>query len=372
MSDKAYILGVDDEETNRLILEEIFEDDYEFVSLSDGKACLDVLEQRRPDVLLLDVNMPGIDGLETCVRIRENSDMTDLPIIFVSALASPEERMAGYESGGDDYVTKPFDSDELQAKVDGMLKQAKKRSELKESSSSAMSTAMMAMTNASELGLAIRFLQESFDCSTYQELSNKAFEYLVQYGVNGSLFILEGEGRITLFNDGVERPLENAVFEQLHTKGRIYSFGDKFIINGIRASLLVRDLPDDEEKTGRLRDHLAVLLDGIDARLQGIENEAKLSQKQKALAQAIEATHVEISEIDRINRQQQTGVSQELSDIAKNLEAAFVSLGLTDEQENYLVKVVENAEKNTEALYQKGLELDGRFAAILMKLQSVL
>lgn len=372
MSDKAYILGVDDEETNRAILEEIFEDNYEVICVADGQSCLDLLEVRKPDLILLDVNMPGLNGLDTCSRIREHADMADLPVIFVSALSTQEERLAGYEAGGDDYVTKPFVSAELVAKVELALKLKAEKSGLKATSDSAMSMAMTAMSNASEMGVVLRFLQDSFECTGYHELAKKVFEYTDQFGVSSSLVIKQGDEIITLFSDGIEKPLEASALEALQSRGRIYSFGNKIIFNDERASLLAKEIPDDEEKVGRIKDHLAVLLDGVCARLRGIEMENELAAKRQALTDAITSTHIEIEAIDKIHRQQQAGVTHELSDIAQNLDSAFMSLGLTQEQEEYLINIVSQAEKNTDVLYKKSIELDERFSSILSKLKSVL
>lgn len=321
MDSDIYILGVDDERINRAILEETFEDIYNFECVSNGQECLDSVTERKPDLILLDVNMPVIDGIETCKKLRADPENKVIPIIFVSALVSNEEKLRGYEVGADEYITKPFNTDELLTKIKIILKQYAEIAELQQSSDSAMQTAMTAMTNASELGLVMRFLQESFDCKDYRDLAAKAFEYASQYDVETSLITLQGREKTVLFNDNIERPLERTALEQLHNKGRIYTIGNKIIINGERASLLIRDIPlDDEDKIGRLRDHLAVLLDGVDARLKSIENEVALAKQKQELADAIQATHNEIKEIDKINRSQQLGVSQALSDIGANME----------------------------------------------------
>lgn len=373
MTNNTYLLGVDDEATNRAILEEIFEGELELECVDSGQACLDSISKRVPDIILLDVSMPGMSGLEVCKKIREDGDNQDIPIIFVSALASADEKLAGYEAGGDDYVTKPFDPDELQAKVEVAVKQAQAKAELKESSTFAMNTAMTAMSSSAEQGLIVRFLQESFLCRNLEDLANKAFECTSEYGVTASIVIENLERGIIVFTDDkIERPLEEAAIEQLRSRGRIFTLGSKMIVNGNRASLLIRNLPDDEDKVGRLRDHLAVLLDGIDSRLVAIELEQELVTKQQKLSMVIEETQNDIAAIDEIYRNQQVGVVQELSNIVQNLDEEFMTLGLTDEQEQSLVDVVAKAEKNTEALYKKGIELDGRFNKIIKKLKEVI
>ncbi|QYZ67591.1 MAG: hypothetical protein OI74_15445 [Gammaproteobacteria bacterium (ex Lamellibrachia satsuma)] len=107
------ILGVDDEPLNQIILEELLSNEFELISAENGQACIESVATRRPDLIIMDVNMPVLNGLETCRRLRQDPDYGELPIIFVSALASAEERLAGYEAGADDYITKPFDESEL-------------------------------------------------------------------------------------------------------------------------------------------------------------------------------------------------------------------------------------------------------------------
>ena len=88
MNDKAFILCVDDEPINIVIMEELLAENYELESVTSGKACLAAIERRQPDLVLLDVNMPGLDGLEACATLRNNPATMRVPIIFVSALAT--------------------------------------------------------------------------------------------------------------------------------------------------------------------------------------------------------------------------------------------------------------------------------------------
>ncbi len=111
------ILIVDDNPSNIFVLEEMLRDSYHVETAESGEEALDIAVDFLPDLVLLDIMMPGIDGYETCRRMRENPIFSGMKIVMVSAKAMKAERLQGYEVGADDYVTKPFDDDELLAKV---------------------------------------------------------------------------------------------------------------------------------------------------------------------------------------------------------------------------------------------------------------
>ena len=111
------ILAVDDNAINIEILKEILQDEFELVCVSSGEEALAAASELHPDIILLDIMMPGLDGYEVCRRIRSDAGLHRTKVIMVSAKAMVSERMAGYEAGANDYITKPFDRRELLAKV---------------------------------------------------------------------------------------------------------------------------------------------------------------------------------------------------------------------------------------------------------------
>jgi two-component system sensor histidine kinase/response regulator len=117
MPSRPRILGVDDNRRNLDILRRCFGDEFDFVSASSGEEALEIAPRIRPALILLDIMMPGIDGYETCRRMRSDSHLVSAKILMVSAKASTAERLEGYAAGADDYLAKPFDPDELLAKA---------------------------------------------------------------------------------------------------------------------------------------------------------------------------------------------------------------------------------------------------------------
>ena len=117
------ILIVDDEAGGRYTLESILEEQgYRIEMAESGMEALEKARQLLPDVILLDVMMPGMDGFEVCQRIRKDPILAEIPIIMLTALDDRKSFLNGLESGADDYITKPYDRFELRARLLGITR----------------------------------------------------------------------------------------------------------------------------------------------------------------------------------------------------------------------------------------------------------
>lgn len=130
MSNKNKILVVDDEPRNQRIIIETLEDVAEMIVANSGEEALQLMENFSPDLVLLDIMMPGIDGYEVCRQIRSQPKYYLTKIILISGKAMIEERLQGYACGADDYMTKPFVPEELFAKTKVYLRLAQAENEI--------------------------------------------------------------------------------------------------------------------------------------------------------------------------------------------------------------------------------------------------
>ena len=119
---ESRILIVDDAKTNIDILVQALRDEYKLSVAVDGAAALHSVEKSPPDLVLLDIVMPGLDGYEVCRRLRAQQSTHDLPIMFLSSLEDVKDKTRGFEVGGNDYLTKPFEVLEVKARVRSLLK----------------------------------------------------------------------------------------------------------------------------------------------------------------------------------------------------------------------------------------------------------
>lgn len=117
------ILVVDDHEANIILVETVLASQgYEIISASDGKQALELVAAQPPDLILLDIIMPGMNGFDVCARLKEDERTRLIPIVMVTSLNDPQDRIRGIEVGADDFLSKPFHLAELSARVRSLLK----------------------------------------------------------------------------------------------------------------------------------------------------------------------------------------------------------------------------------------------------------
>ncbi|MHC8308751.1 response regulator [Pseudomonas sp. GT1P32] len=123
VAEPGVVLIVDDAPDNLAMLSDALNDaGYMVLVALDGLSALNRIERRRPDLILLDAMMPGLDGFETCRRIKTQPATADIPVLFMTALTESRHVVQGFEVGGSDYVTKPIQTDEVLARVAAHLR----------------------------------------------------------------------------------------------------------------------------------------------------------------------------------------------------------------------------------------------------------
>ena len=130
---KPIILMVDDTPANLGVLSELLgKDGYDVLVAEDGESAIERAKYAQPDLILLDILMPNLDGFATCKRLKSSKDTEEIPIIFMTALTSTEEKIQGFQLGAVDYITKPFQQEEVRARVQTHLNLVHYQRELKE------------------------------------------------------------------------------------------------------------------------------------------------------------------------------------------------------------------------------------------------
>jgi len=130
---KAAILVIDDQPANlKVLLYSLEQYNFEVRIAENGESALKILNNFKPNLILLDVMMPGLNGFDTCRKIKDNPDTADIPVIFMTALDSLEDKVAGFDAGGVDYITKPFQQVEVIARVNTHIALNQQKHELQQ------------------------------------------------------------------------------------------------------------------------------------------------------------------------------------------------------------------------------------------------
>jgi phosphoserine phosphatase RsbU/P len=230
------VLLVDDAKANLDILVEGLKSDHKLSLALNGETALQVAARTPPDLVLLDIVMPGLDGYEVCRRLREKPETAEVPIMFLSSLEEIQNKARGFEAGANDYLTKPFEMLEVKARVRSLLKAKAYTDAVKEQI-------------ASELRVAreIQMGMLPHDFARLEQAYNISFDAVLEPAreVGGDLYgvCAAGPDRLVIFLGDVSG------------KGIPASM---FMVRAISlAQLLSRDGPEPERILARLNDELA-------------------------------------------------------------------------------------------------------------------
>ncbi len=372
MSNRALILCVDDEPVNLMILEELLQDSYELTSARSGAGCLQQVELQKPDLILLDVNMPDIDGLETCARLKADPETDEIPIIFVSALASQEELMAGYEAGGDDYITKPFSEEILQKKIEIVLASQQSRQELKKISDRAVAALESNRSLTDELGMVVKFLHQCQTADTLDELAHNVFDCLREFELDSSLLILDEPENRVWFSDDINRPMESQILGSLRGQDRVVSFGTRLALSSDHATILVRNLPTTRERVDRVREHLSIVIEALDRRIHAMQSQQLLDERRDLLSRVLQATRDNLAQLEELHQRQKSRAAEILETMGKSLDKSMQRLELTEKQRAALTRIVATTAEQCESMHDDGLDIDEQFREIIEELSGAL
>lgn len=363
---------VDDDATSRLTAAAALDDPgYTWTEYASGESLLLAVEDNLPDLILMDIEMPGMSGIEACRAVRA-AGHDNVQVIFVSAHNDLETRLTAYDAGGNDFIVKPYELDELARKAAVARQSLASRRELGAQAHYAQKTAFTAMSSMAEMGDVLAFMRSSFACGTTEALAGKLFDSLRQFGLDGLAGFGPADERQYFSSRGECTPLECGILDHAKTLERIFQFRDRLAINYPWVTLIVHPLPlDDSDRVGRLRDHLAVLAEGADARLHAMD----ASRRQQMQASGIGEAIIELTEaLNNIDREQAAHrvLAAEIDEaFLEDLVAAFVHLGLTEDQERTLADLAQRTHQQLTDLSDANSDIGDRLRGVAQKLNKL-
>jgi len=370
MSDRARIAIVEDNAPQRIILARLLESDYEVSAFASGEEFLAAPGDY--DIVLLDIEMPGTNGYQTCRLMRSRPGQEGIPVIFVSGHDTTPDRVAAYEAGGDDFVTKPIAANELRHKISATIEHRRQLHELADESSTARGVAFTAMSSMGDLGVVIEFLRHSTAGQDYRSIAEQLLSAMAAWGLNGAVQIRGCSAPLDLSSEGRLSPLQLSVLETLRDIGRIFEMGPRAIINYSHVSLLVENLPrQDPDKVGRLRDHLAVLVESADMRIAGLDAMQQRDQQKAGVGDALSELR---SALARANERAQSNrrIGQfHMLEALEQLSHTLGRLGLTENQQSYVEDLVKCTQDDTRHYFDEAAGIETEFAEVIARLEKL-
>ncbi|MFK5894462.1 MAG: response regulator [Pseudomonadota bacterium] len=302
------ILIIDDDEIFQDIMTEVFNQNQIEKALT-GEEGLQMAENFQPDLIILDINMPGIDGYETCKRFRENNLFEQTPIIFLSKYTGIDDRLKAYGVGGDDYISKPVDNNELIIKAKQLLDSKKKHEDLTTELKSSYETVLTIQQYAANLQVIGRFLMGNLFCHDLQDLSQLFIKTVKELGISCILNLESEHDSIICSDTGSINRLEEEILSMADQLERIHPFGkNRSLFNWKNVSVLVRNIDDNA-------DIMAILMDGLETGIRAIEKEHILINA--------------VSSLERKNVAIEDNISQQFNEMKLSLTEIFFSLGVS-------------------------------------------
>lgn len=349
MSESFKVYVVDDDPLILDVIKTILEPDCEIRLFENAEACWTALQSDKPDLFFLDVNLPGMNGFTLCRQIKQDSGMCATPVIFVSGHDTIEERIHGYDAGGDDFIVKPFEPEELLRKLKVAQNMVLSCRLLNEQVREAEQLSSLIMASMDETGILLQFMSKLIAMETPHEVAEGLLELMQRYRLEGVVQTRTGDEFLTLSAAGTDLPLEVSIIEHVRKQGRIFEFSRRSVHNFERVTLMINNLPiDDPDFCGRLRDHLSVAAQGADSRLKAIQAEKGVLSALASVGQTL----IELRDAHQHNAADSTRLITALQETLLN---SFYKLGLTDNQERFLQNMVSDFMSRMAELLNRGL-----------------
>lgn len=373
MENNLRVFVVDDDALILDVLRTTLDGECHLLTFSSGESCLNALADGKPDLFLLDVAMPVMDGYALCRHLKDDWETQDIPVVFISASDDNETRLLCYEAGGDDFIQKPLDPAEVLGKLSVAGRIIAEKKALREQAGYAQKTAMAAMVSMGELGVVLQFLSKSFACATLDELAAALLEAMQQYDLQAAVQMRMGDMVLTLSPNGRNVPLEVSVLNHVRESGRIFQFKSRCVFNYGHVTLLVNNMPlEDADRCGRIRDNGALLAEGADARLKAIETEILAQQRRAGIESALPRLYSTLDGVQNNYRRNCFELTQVMIDFQETLTKAFIHLGLMEKQEEQVANMANDFMMRVVGTQDASLEIVGQLERLAEDLKVLL
>lgn len=343
---KPQLLIVEDDYAMRDLYFHLFNDDYDVSFAEDGQSALNQYSSLNPEVVLLDIGLPDKSGLDVCQEIRALDQSSTSSIMCVSGYDQDEDVLKAYKVGADDYTTKPFNPNVLQAKVESLVQFQKQRAELLIDNKASEQVAFQSMLEASNYGEVIQFFKSTVAKDNIDELIKTFFNLMSSLQLCSSIQIRSDKTISLRSADAICSPIEERLFGLLKNNGRIFSFNGRTLINDEHVSILIKKTPEDEVIKGRVNDILCVIIELMEEKVRDIERRQQLARARTKVNSIGNSLSSRLAVIE----EGAAGKLDSASNLVTQLERGFDFFDLTQEQEEFFQSLLNQSRVDLDTL----------------------
>lgn len=353
-AEKLTILVVDPERYSRMVLTMALSSEYDVEEAISGPEVLACFETKKPDLILIEGDLPELDGYETCRLIRQQSDV---PVIFVTNDSSADFMLAAFECGANDFIAKPFDIRVFIKKVNAVVASVLERRALLSGQSDQMALSQLMFSTIGDSGVLLNFMREVLKCSDFASIVACIVNTLKSLGLNCCVRMRYNFLTITQTTLGDASPIEMSVIDHVSKMGRLFQFKSRLAVNYENITIVVFNLPDNSDQCGRLRDNIAVLCESAQALAENLMRQFDaLNEKQSVLNNSVKA-RAYIASLKELQGEFLTQAQMLLHSFVNNVELEYRTMDLLLDQEQRITAITErNAGKVFDALHENGIE----------------
>lgn len=361
------VMIVDDSpELIHMLLEDL-QGEFAVTAALNAEEALQLLaDSERPDIILLDINMPGMNGYEACEVIKSDPALVDIDVIFLSSNNSTEEIARGLAVGGSDYLVKPYSSSVLKTKLAHAQRLREQRLQLRAEAKNANDLVMTVLSETGALGVVVNFLRSSLANETSAQLMSGLLEALSNYGLNAVAYFKAGDILECNATHEISSMLELELIERMHGSDQsLTNIGNKFLLVQRHCVLLIKKMPADEVKRGALQDNLQIILEGVNAKLNYFLIQQRQAGRQQQLINEVMASLSEtLTDLRTRQIEHREDVIVLIGELGIDVEKAFFSMGLTEAQEKEILDILTRQLSRLVTQLEAGMQLDDDFTAL--------
>ena len=353
---KNSILIIEDDPQYQNLLSQSLGELYTLRIAGTVEEAVKLIDTFSPNIIISDVHLPDGSGIDFC---KQHVDTNLADVIFISGGLDFDNKIQAYEVGASDFIHKPFSIIELVAKITQVSNYQARRQELITHADNANKMVMQSLKETAYFGDIVQFLKRLLVCQDEGQISRELFSFMGQKTLYTSIEFRDGNNYINFDQmSGACSPIELNIFELLREKGRLYPFGQRLLVNDSHVSFLVKNMPEDETEEGKIRDYVAVLIEGMEARYKEILRQRVLNN----VTQKLETlTHKLLA----IVNDDQSKKNELLNKYSFELQMSFHTLDLSEDQEEKITTIINEMLKTKESEEQASLDMGEEVNSIL-------